>query len=97
MLPSSSQEGRAGERRAMMTYDMLTFFFFKKKKKRKKDESEPSWEQGETASRRAGKQTGKDSKSSEPEDVCWWKVERGRSILEVYVPVGNQQDPQLQS
>jgi hypothetical protein len=27
MLPSSSQEGRAGERRAMMTYDMLTFFF----------------------------------------------------------------------
>jgi hypothetical protein len=27
VLPSSSQEGRAGERRAMMTYDMLTFFF----------------------------------------------------------------------
>ena len=95
----SSQEGRAEKEEGHDDLRHVEFFFYKKRKK-KKGESEPSWGQGkkgERVSRRAGEQTIKESKESKPEDVCWWKVERGRSILEVYVPVGNQQDPQLQS
>jgi hypothetical protein len=61
MLPSSSQEGRAGERRAMMTYDMLTFFFLRKKRKEKKTRASQA---GSKARRRAGGQASRRARTA---------------------------------
>jgi hypothetical protein len=55
----SSQEGKAGKRRAIMTYGMLTFFLNKKRKKKRARASQAGGK-ARKASGRSGKQTSRE-------------------------------------